>query len=159
MATQKSKDTMKGMVAIFCGQVLYSVMSLLIQCTMKWYSVSPFENTYYQNIVFTLCFYGSTKAYRKDLMSEDSLPPARYLDMFYRVLTGFLSDIILYIAYAYTSQSKAICIFFSLSLMVPAMGFVILKEKINKGDIIGILLGFGGMLLIIQPWKKIESTE
>jgi drug/metabolite transporter (DMT)-like permease len=69
--------------------------------------------------------------------------------MFYRVLTGFLSDIILYIAYAYTSQSKAVCIFFSLSLMVPAMGFVILKEKINKGDMVGILLGFGGMLLII----------
>ena len=103
MATKKSKDTMKGMIAIFLGQVLYSIMSLLIQITMKWYAITPFENTYYQNIVFTLCFYGSTKVYKKDVMSEESLPPARYLDMFYRVFTGFGSDIVLYIAYAYTS--------------------------------------------------------
>ena len=92
-------------------------------------------------------------------MSESELPPARYLDMFFRVLAGFLSDILVFIAYSYTSQSRVICIFFSLSLMVPFMAVIILKESINKFDIIGIIIGFIGMMLVIQPWRKPQNLE
>ena len=60
-----------------------------------------------------------------------------------------MSDIFLYMAFAYTNYSKAICIFFTNTLMLPFFARCILKEKILKWDVIGISVGFVGMILII----------
>ena len=66
-----------------------------------------------------------------------------------RCLGGFLSDIFLYMAFEYTNYSKAICIFFINTLLIPFFARCILKEKVMKWDVFGILVGFAGMILII----------
>ena len=73
--------------------------------------------------------------------------------------TDTLSDILLYMAFGYTNYSKAICIFFTNTLMLPFFARCILKEQIRKGDIIGICFGFAGMILIIQPYKSLGISD
>ena len=76
-----------------------------------------------------------------------------------RTLTGFLSDILLFVAYNYTTFSKAQCIFFLNTIMIPICAHCITKEKIRKQDIIAIVISFIGMLLIIQPFKSLENSN
>ena len=60
-----------------------------------------------------------------------------------------MSDIFLYMALEYTSYSKAIAVFFTNTLMIPIIASIYLKEKMLKWDIVGIILGFSGMIMII----------
>ena len=76
-----------------------------------------------------------------------------------RIFAGFLSDVVLYSAFQYTSYSKAICIFFTNTLMIPFFGRCILKEKIKKTDCCAILIGFAAMIMIIQPFKMIKTPN
>ena len=62
-------------------------------------------------------------------------------------------------AFAYTNYSKAICIFFINTLLIPFFARCILKEKILKWDIFGIVVGFAGMILIIQPYKAVGNDS
>ena len=75
-----------------------------------------------------------------------------YSAIMMRILGGFFSDILLYIAFTYMNYSKGICIFFMNTLMIPLFARCILKEPILKVDAFGILMGFAGMILIIQPF-------
>ena len=56
-----------------------------------------------------------------------------------------------------TSFSKAFSIFFTNTLMAPFLSFLILGEPIKKWDIIGILVGFAGMLMLIRPFKSADE--
>ena len=76
-----------------------------------------------------------------------------------RILAGFLSDVVLYSAFQYTSYSKAICIFFTNTLMIPFFARCILKEKIKKTDCFAILIGFAAMIMIIQPFKMVKTPN
>ena len=82
-----------------------------------------------------------------------------YQSIFMRILAGFFSDIFLYLAFNYTNYSKGVCIFFTNTLMIPFFGRCILKEKILKVDILAILAGFVGMVLIIQPYKVLQNSS
>lgn len=76
-----------------------------------------------------------------------------------RVLGGFLSDVLLFAAFNYTNYSKALCLFFLNTLMIPFFARCIVKEKILKWDICGIGIGFIGMILIIRPFKEHNSRN
>jgi drug/metabolite transporter (DMT)-like permease len=77
------------------------------------------------------------------------IPPEMYKPLFYRCLGGFFSEILLYMAFAQTQYSKAICIFFTNTLMIPFFAKCILGEKVIKWDLIAITIGFIGMILIV----------
>jgi drug/metabolite transporter (DMT)-like permease len=69
-----------------------------------------------------------------------------------RVVCGFLSDVLLFAGFNYTNYSKALCIFFTNTLMIPFFAKCIVKEKLLKWDIFGIFVGFLGMILVIHPY-------
>ena len=70
-----------------------------------------------------------------------------------RCVTGVLSDVLLFAAFEFTSFSKAFCIFQTNTLMAPFFSYLILGEKVKKWDIIGILIGFIGMLMLVRPFQ------
>lgn len=39
------------------------------------------------------------------------------------------------------------------TLIAPFLASWMLKEPVKKWDLIGIILGFNGMLCLVQPWK------
>lgn len=108
---------------------------------------------YYVNIVLTICFQISAKLYKQDPLE---IPPRLYSSLFKRIFFGFLSDVLLYIAFIHINYSKALCIYFTNTLMIPIFGWCMLKEKIYKWDALGIIFGFVGMILIMKPYKNVE---
>ena len=79
--------------------------------------------------------------------------------MFIRCTTGCACDLLLFFAYQYTSYSKAFCLFFTNTLYCPFLATYILNEKVKTWDIIGIIFGFTGMMLLVQPWKSAENIS
>ena len=45
------------------------------------------------------------------------------------------------------------------TLMSPFFARVILGERIKKWDIISIMFGFSGMLILVHPWTEHEKDE
>ena len=72
-------------------------------------------------------------------------------------MTGVLSDVLLFVAFEFTSFSKAFALFFTSTLIAPFLGRAILGEAIKKWDIIAIMLGFGGMLMLVNPFGSSED--
>jgi drug/metabolite transporter (DMT)-like permease len=79
--------------------------------------------------------------------------------LFGRVSSGFTADCCLFIAFGFTNMSKAYCIFFTNNLMLPFCGRLFLKEPIKMWDIVGLTFGFGGMMLLVQPWVTASDAE
>ena len=109
-------------------------------------------------------FYASSRANRQVVKGREvpidllAIPSGLLIPLGLRTITGFLSDILLFVAYNYTTFSKAQCIFFLNTIMIPICAYCIVREKIRKQDIIAIVISFAGMLLIIQPFKSSEAN-
>jgi len=101
-------------------------------------------------MVTVLMSFTSTKVYKQDLLDLDN---NLYSSVVARFIMGFFSDILLFIAFTFTTYSKGICLFFTNTLMIPFFAGCFLGEKIKKIDIVAILLSFVGMIMIIQPLK------
>lgn len=144
------------MVLFTLSLIIYAFVTLLIKVAMTTFEVSPQELVYYVSIVVCLCFYTLAKSSGHDILN---VPVFMYRSIFFRILAGFFSDIFLYLAFNYTTYSKGVCIFFTNTLMIPFFGRCILKEKILKVDILAITVGFIGMILIIQPYKIVQTQS
>ena len=66
------------------------------------------------------------------------------------------------LAYTYanlnTEVSNALFIFFTFSIITPVIAFLLLKEKMNRYNVIGLLIAFMGLMLLFRPnsfdtWK------
>jgi len=78
-----------------------------------------------------------------------NVPKNAQFDLLLRCAFGVLSDILLFVAFEFTSFSKAFALFFTNTLMAPFLGRAILGEPIKLWDIIAILCGFGGLLMLV----------
>lgn len=105
------------------------------------------------SISTTTLFYIVSKFYKKDVFD---IHPSMQWDLFWRVMTGVGCDIFLFLAYEFTYFSQAFALFWAGGLSVPFFAFCILKEKIKLWDVIGILAGIAGMVLIVGA---VNSTE
>ena len=65
----------------------------------------------------------------------------------------------MFVSYEYTSYSKGFCLFMTGSLFIPFLAYKMLGEKIKKWDIIGILLGFVGMICLVRPWVTTNANS
>ena len=149
-------DKLKGMAVFGFGVCLYSLSAVLIKIQMQAYDITAQELLYWISLFVLLCFYLSARAHHQDILS---IPSNMQFPLFMRVLLGFTSDVFLFLAFMYTSYSKAICIFFTNPLMIPLFAKCMLNEPVLKVDILAIVIGFVGMLMIAQPFKQIESSD
>ena len=78
-----------------------------------------------------------------------NVPKEAQKDLLLRCIFGVLSDVLLFASFEFTTFSKAFCLFFTNTLMAPFLGKAILGEQVKKWDIIGILFGFCGMLMLV----------
>ena len=142
-------------LGLFCLSIgLYSVYCLLIKIMLAEFSLSVPEINYYISLCMIVLFYLLARSNRVNIFN---VPKGAQRDLILRCVFGVLSDVLLFTAYEFTSFSKAFCIFFTNTLMAPFLSRAILGEPIKKWDIIGILCGFGGMLMLIQPFKGMRT--
>ena len=87
------------------------------------------------------------------------VPGKNQYDLLWRCLNGVLCDLLLFVSYEYISYSKGLCLFMTNTLFAPFLAHYMLKERIKLWDIIGIGLGFCGMICLIQPWKTPDQNS
>lgn len=135
---------------------LYSVYCMLIKIMLTSYQLSVPEINYYISLFLVVMFYLFAKQQHVDIFN---VPKAAQKDLLLRCVFGVLSDVLLFVAFEKTSFSKAFCLFFTNTLMAPFLGRAMLGEVVKKWDVIGILCGFAGMLLLIQPFKEMRVSD
>ena len=116
------------------------------------------ELYYYIQFIGVIMFYILVRYQGVDHLKEIDKEGVKF-DLFMRVLTGSGADVLLFCAFGYTNYSRANCIFFTNNLMLPFMAKCMLGEKIKLWDIVGIISGFVGVLILVQPWKVPEDDS
>lgn len=153
-----SGEVAKGLAIFTASITLFAIYSMLIKLILLWFGLSVPEITYTVGLVVLPIFYSLSKYYKLDLFA---IAPADQKFLLFRCISGSLSDVLMFVAFSYTSYSKAFCFFFTNTLFSPFLARWIIKEQIKVWDIIGILFGFSGMLLLVQPWnsEKLNPTK
>ena len=146
------REMMLGLGLFSLSIGLYSVYCMLIKVMLTEFHLSVPEVNYYISLCLVALFYIFVRQQKVDIFS---VPKSAQKDLILRCIFGVLSDVLLFAAFEFTSFSKAFCLFFTNTLMAPFLGKAILGEPIKKWDIIGIICGFGGMLMLIQPFKEL----
>ena len=134
--------------------MVFSFVALLFKVSMMRYDISSSENIYYSSIIVLGLFYLGVQRNNGDILN---IPDGLHWWLLLRIVTGVLSDWLCFLAFQYTSYSKAICIFFTNTLMIPFFARCIIKERIYKSDVVAILMGFIGMMFTLVPFKDFES--
>ena len=151
-----TKQKAFGIVLMTIGCIHFSIQGMFIKVVINEFSLQSTEILYYMSVVGIIFFNFTIKYNNKDAL--DIQPELRWW-VFYRVFFGCVQDICLYIAFMFTNYSKAYCIFFGNTLLIPFFARWFIKEPISKYDIVAILFGFAGMLMIIQPWKFAKTAS
>ena len=122
----------------------------MFKILMNQYNATPQELLYYVSFLCASGFYVFVRSKNMDLLN---IEPSKRGYLAARILFGCLNDILLFMAFYYVSYSKAICTFYTNTLMIPFFGKWILNEQVYKADYAAIVVGFVGMLLIVQPFN------
>lgn len=109
---------------------------------------------YYEYVMLFPLFFANMKYSKKDPLD---VPSDLRVALFIRVITGCSMDVLLALAFQYTSFSKATCICFMNTLFIPVFSYIFNREKMIKWDFFGIIIGFIGMIMVIQPYKAVEN--
>ena len=156
VAGPTSKEMILGLGLFSTSITLYSIYCMLIKVMMSTYLLSVSELNYYIAIILVIKFYMLARYQKIDVLS---IPKTAQFDLLLRCVFGVLSDVLLFVAFEFTSFSKAFSLFFTSTLLAPFLGRAILGEPIKKWDIIAISMGFGGMLMLVNPLKATEPSS
>ena len=125
---------------------MYSIYCMLIKIMLSTYRLSVPECSYYIATMLVIMFYFLSRCASVDIFK---IPKDAQWDLLLRCMWGILSDVLLFVAFEFTSFSKAFCIFFTNTLMAPFLSYCILGEPVKKWDIIAVICGFVGMLMLV----------
>ena len=133
---------------------LFALYACIIKYIMKgWYLSTP-ELTYYVSLMMLILLAIGVRYAKQDVFS---IAKQAQFDLVCRAGAGFLSDVLLFVAFHYTSYSKAFCLFFTCPLMCPFLARCLLGERIKLWDVIAVVLGFIGTLMLVQPFKETDE--
>ena len=135
-----------GLSLFAASMALFAGYACIIKYIMKYWYLSTPELTYYVSLLMLGLLTFSVKYSKQDIFS---IAKSAQFDLVCRAAAGFLSDVLLFVAFHYTSYSKAFCLFFTCPLMCPFLARFLLGEKIKLWDIIAVVLGFIGTLMLV----------
>jgi len=143
-------EILKGLGLYTLAYTSFTFYCMLVKVTMVRFELSVPELCYSYSLLVMPVMYLSSRVFKADLLD---IPKNIQGSMVKRCITGCACDLLMFYAYQYTSYSKAFCLFFTNTLYCPFLAAYILQEHVKKWDVIGIIFGFTGMLLLVQPWK------
>jgi len=155
MKDNKSKDNVKGALFLVLSAFLYSIMPVLIRFLGQG-ALPPMAQVFFRYIVAFISaliyFFFLTKAkiaiHKKDIL-------------FILLATVFgyaLTNLFFTYGILYTQVGNALFLFYSYAIITPILGYLFLKDKINRFNIMSLFLSLLALLLLVQPnsistWK------
>ena len=151
----KNSETKKGILLLLLSAFLYSIMPVLIRLLGN-NGIPPLSQVSLRYVVAFICalFYFIYIAKTKFIMPKKHLPV-----LLFAAIAGYgLTNVFYTVAILNTLVSTTLFLFYSYAIIAPILGFIILKDKVNKFNIICLVASFVALLLLFQPtsfvtWK------
>jgi drug/metabolite transporter (DMT)-like permease len=150
-----------GVLSYTAAILFYGIGNVFFKYTIDEKHIDSYELAYWISLVMIIQFYINILRCKVDVLD---LRKDYHLPIILRLVCGTLNDIFLYISFRYTTFAKATCIFYCSTFFVPFLAVIFLKEKLQKWDLLAMIIAFIGMLMIIRPFNdkkdyKIESIN
>ena len=142
----KLNEILKGLCYFVMYETCFTVQCLMVKTTMKHYYISVAELCYTYSILVIPFLFLTSRMSSVDLLE---IPLKLQKDLLLRCITGCACDLLMFYAYHYTSYSKALCLFFTNTLYCPFLAAYMLGERVKTWDVVAIVFGFTGMLLLV----------
>jgi drug/metabolite transporter (DMT)-like permease len=144
-------EMLLGISLYTLAATLFSFYCLLVKISLYKFNIGVAELVYMISCWAAPGFFLLAKLQKQDVLL---IPGSSQSDLFWRCFYGVLCDVLMFVSYEYISYSKGFCLFMTNTLIAPFLASWMLKEPVKKWDMIGIMLGFLGMLCLVQPWKS-----
>ncbi len=75
-----------------------------------------------------------------------------------RVLWGLVGMFGSFYGYVYLPLATVTALSFTMPFFLAALSVLMLGEKLHRGRMVAMLVGFGGVLVMLRPWQGLEQT-
>lgn len=142
-----------GMLFAFIAFFLLAVMQVFAKLLSEQHSV--IELAFYRNLIGLIPFLVYIAAFKqgRDILIINENPKGVCI----RSVLGVISLAITFGAFAAMPMADATAFLFTASLMVPALGFFFLHERVGPYRWSAILIGFFGVLVMLQPQGDVNT--
>lgn len=134
-----------GVLLIVLQSLFFSVMGLFIKLASEHHHT--IDVVFYRNVISMALVFALLAATGK----LDVLRKVNVKRQFTRGTIGTVAMILTFATFAVLPLSEAQSLFFTAPLFVVALSWPLLKEKVGPYRAIATIVGFGGVLLILQP--------
>ena len=139
-------DITKGITLFSIMLIAYAFYCLGVKVSLNKFTLNVPEIMYYYSVMSVPWFYVALRINKINLLGIEHEDRGTFVK---RILVGFAGDSLLFVAMGMTSYSKAYCLFFTNTLMSPFLAKWMVDERIKTWDIVGIVFGFIGMLMMV----------
>ncbi|CAI2373296.1 unnamed protein product [Moneuplotes crassus] len=150
---------MKGVIYGILMNFIWSFFPLCLGLLYKYTPIDEYEAAYWKSMFMNIANILLANYYHRIIQKKKGEPEADIISipkecrsvLLCRALFGSISLCCLFASMKYTSISKSNILFFTGPLYVPFLSYFFLKEGISKIDILALVMGFSGILLINSP--------
>lgn len=137
--------TFKGILIVMAGMAVFSIQDIIIRTLSGEYSV--LEIMFFRSIIAL----GPMLLMVHMSGGLSTLKTSQPVLMTLRGTLQMLSYVTFYLALAAMPLADATAMFFVSPLIVTVLSTFFLEEKVGIRRVVGVLLGFSGVLIIVQP--------
>jgi drug/metabolite transporter (DMT)-like permease len=151
----KKSETNKGIFLLLLSAFLYSIMPVLIRLLGN-NGIPPISQVSLRYVIAFLC---ALLYYKFVAKAKIFLPKKHIPTLLFAGIIGYgLTNVFYTIGILNTLVSTTLFLFYTYAIVAPVLGFILLKDKVNKFNIISLILSFIALLLLFQPtafgtWK------
>ncbi len=139
-------NILKGMTAAIAAFFMFAVMHTMAKILSESYHV--IEIAFYRNLIATIPF-----LFMIFILGKHDIPKIkqRKTGVIARAVIGTISLILTFAAFSAMPMADATSFIFTASLLTPILGFIFLKEKVGTYRVSAIIVGFIGILIMLNP--------
>jgi drug/metabolite transporter (DMT)-like permease len=147
--------TKKGIFFLVLSALLYSIMPVMIRLLGN-HGIPPLSQVALRYIVAFLCALFYFKVITK---AKFTLPKKHVPLLLFATIFGYgMTNVFYTLGILNTLVSTTLFLFYTFAITAPVLGFILLKDKVNKFNIISLVISFLALLLLFQPtsfstWK------
>ena len=149
--------------------IIWSANPLLLSLLFQHSEIDEFEVVYWKSIFMNIANLFLVRYYYLIIPGSGSKEelPADVIDLpsswrklcVLRAVFGSLALWAFFSSVKYTSISKANILFFTGPLYVPFLAYFFIGEQISKIDVLALLMGFIGIIMINNPFSEYDSSN
>jgi drug/metabolite transporter (DMT)-like permease len=150
----KLKNSQKGAILLITSAFLYSIMPVLIRFLGAGH-IPPMSQVFLRYIFAFL----SALIYFKISKSKFFIKKKSLILLLAMTIFGYaLNNLFFTYGILYTLVSNGLFIVYSYTIITPILGYLVLKEKINKYNVMAIIIALFALILLFRPnsistWK------